>query len=148
MSDAAKEARIRQAEAKERAALQHQKKLNEVNANKKILDEKIERLEKAKGELTSAVSSLTSFSSSVTSELKSIDSGSFQGTRRDKYDSKVGDVAKKLTELADKHQENQETIDKKLTELKENSQRLGMSIGSLSSSIASLTAEAHRLRAQ
>lgn len=70
MSDAAKEARIRQAEANERAALQHQKKLNEVNANKKILDEKIERLEKAKGELTSAVSSLTSFSSSVTSELK------------------------------------------------------------------------------
>lgn len=148
MSDAAKEARIKQAEVLESRAKQNQLKLNEVNANKKILDEKIERLEKGKSELTTAVSSLTSFSSSVTSELKSIDSGSFQGTRRDKYDSKVGDVATKLTDLADKHKENQETIDKKLTELKENSQRLGMSIGSLSSNIANLTAQARSLRAQ
>lgn len=148
MSDAAKEARIRQAETKERAAHQNQLKLNEVNANKKILDEKIDRLEKAKSELTAAVSSLTSFSTSVTSNLKSIDSDSFAGTRRDKYNSKVSDVGTKLTELADKHKENQETIDKKLTELKENSQRLGMSIGSLSSNIANLTAEAQRLRAQ
>ncbi|MGM0112106.1 YwqH-like family protein [Enterococcus sp. DIV0187] len=147
MSDAAKEARIRQAEAKERAAHQQQLKLNDVKAKKVEVDGKIERLEKAKSELTSALSALSSFSSSVTSSLKSIDSGSFQGTRRDKYDSKVGDVTKKLTKLVSKHKKNQTLIDKKLTELKENSQRMGMSIGSLSTSIASLTAAARSLRA-
>ncbi|MGM0165422.1 hypothetical protein IGI39_000364 [Enterococcus sp. AZ135] len=142
------EANIKQAEALESRAKQNQLKLNEVNANKKILNDQIEILEKAKSELTATTTSLTSFSTSVSSELKSIDSGSFQGTRRDEYNTKVSDVATELTKIADKHKENQDALDKKLAELKENSQRLGMSIGTLSSNIANLTAEAKRLRAQ
>lgn len=141
----AKARRRMQAAQKRSEARQKRQRATEMTDQKKTLDEKIQKLEEAKADLSVQIANTFSFSGSLASKLKDIDQGSFRGDRRRKYDRKVGDISKELSKIVEKHQKNQQTIDAKLANLKTQSQELGSSISMLNHSISVLEAAAARL---
>lgn len=144
MSEEDKQRRRMQAAQKRRQARDLEKQRTIIQGKKAELEAKIEKLEKAKQEITTALTSVSGFSKGLSS-LKDAGAGSFQGDRKDKYDKKVGDVQKVLTAYETGHTDNSSKIDKKIQKLKEDLQRVSMSIGALDVRIGSLDAAAAQL---
>lgn len=139
-----KQRRKMQAAQKRRQARDLEEQRTVIQGKKAELETKIEKLEKAKQEITAAITSVSGFSKGLSS-LKDAGSGSFQGDRKDKYDKKVGDVEKTLTAYEKGHTDNASKIDKKIQNLKEDLQRVSMSIGALDVRIGALDAAAAQL---
>jgi prefoldin subunit 5 len=144
MSEEDKQRRRMQAAQKRRQARDLEKQCTIIQGKKAELEAKIEKLEKAKQEITTALTSVSGFSKGLSS-LKDTGSGSFKGDRKDKFDKKVGDVQKVLTTFKKGHKANKSKIDEKIQKLKENLQRVSMSIGTLDVRIGSLDAAAAQL---
>lgn len=130
MSEEDKQRRRMQAAQKRRQARDLEKQCTIIQGKKAELEAKIEKLEKAKQEITTALTSVSGFS---------------KGDRKDKFDKKVGDVQKVLTTFKKGHKANKSKIDEKIQKLKENLQRVSMSIGTLDVRIGSLDAAAAQL---
>lgn len=133
-----------QAAQKRRQARDLEKQRTIIQGEKAELEAKIEKLEKAKQEITTALTSVSGFSKGLSS-LKDAGSGSFKGDRKDKFDKKVGDVQKVLTTFEKGHKANKSKINEKIQKLKEDLQRISMSIGTLDVRIGSLDAAAAQL---
>jgi chromosome segregation ATPase len=106
----------------------------------KRIAQKLERLKDAKRLADREMSELNSFKSKVNREIKKTSTGSFKGTRRQKFEQTSEQIIKAVNSQHDKNQDEIDALNRKISKLEFEESSVGGAMAEISATISGLMA--------
>lgn len=123
----------------------NQQKLSSAQSRKKSIEAKIEKLQAADKKISGVINDLESYRKSLSKDLKSFESNTFKGDRRDKYNNKVKDIQSEVDKVIAGHNSNKVLIAVEIKKEQFMASDFGSFISQLQSNIENLGSEINSL---